>query len=244
VKHNEDFSDEILNAFIDDELDHAERSQILSTLRNDERLTQRICDLQKVRGLVQLAYSDATFPANSPANTNKYNLISQHRFVAGILLLLGVFIGWFANQSYYSDFDTLDLSEKTLDFPVHNQNETWHVMLHVSNNDPQRFDVLLSETEYLLESHKQKQQPIEIELLANGKGINLLKEATTEQAKKLIQLTSKYNNLTLSACGKTLERLQKDTGSKLVLLPNTKVVRSAIYEVTRRQKEGWSYIRI
>ena len=41
MKHNEDFSDEILNAFIDDQLDHDERAQILSALRHDDALSQR-----------------------------------------------------------------------------------------------------------------------------------------------------------------------------------------------------------
>lgn len=244
MKRNNDFSDEILNAFIDGELDHTERAQILDSMRKDEDLTQRICDIQKVRGLVQHAYADETQPGYTPPNINKNNALSQHRFVAGVLILIGVFIGWFANQTFYSEVKTINLTDKALDYPALNKNETWHVMLHVSNNDPQRFDVLLSETEYLLESHRQNNQLIEIELLANGKGIDFLQESSSEQAKKLIHLTSKYNNLTLSACGKTLERLHKDVGTKLILLPNTHIVRSAIYQVTKRQKEGWSYIRI
>ena len=58
MTHNEDFSDEILNAFIDNQLDHDERVQILSALRHDDALSQRVCDLQKVRSLVQLAFNE------------------------------------------------------------------------------------------------------------------------------------------------------------------------------------------
>ena len=241
--NNEDFSDEILNAFIDDELAHDERIQILSALRQNEDLTQRVCDLQKVRGLVQLAYADETLPINHNYN-ERYLSSSKYRLVAGILLFFGVFIGWYANQTYHSGYTTLDIANNVRTIPANKNNETWHVMLHVSNNDPRRFDVLLSETEYLLESHKNNNQPIEIELLANGKGINLLKVGSSSQAKKLNMLTKKYNNLMLSVCGKTLQRLEQDTGNKITLLPKTNIVRSAINQVTKRQKEGWSYIRI
>jgi hypothetical protein len=240
---NEDFSDEILNAFIDDELSHDERTQILSALRQDEDLTQRVCDLQKVRGLIQLAYADETLPINQNSKEKNHSS-SKYRYVAGILLVFGVFIGWFANQTYHSGYTRLQIANNVRNIPANKNNETWHVMLHVSNNDPRRFDVLLSETEYLLESHKKNNQPIEIELLANSNGINLLKAGSSSQAKKLNMLTQKYNNLTLSVCGKTLQRLQQDTGNKIILLPKTNIVRSAIYQVTKRQKEGWSYIRI
>ena len=240
---NENFSDEMLNAFIDNELGHDERTQILSALRQDEALTQRVCDLHKVRSLVQLAYADETLPINK--NYNEQHLSSsKYRLVAGILLIFGVFIGWYANQTYHSGYSSLDIANNARIIPANKKNETWQVMLHVSNNDPRRFDVLLSETEYLLESHKNNNQPIKIELLANGKGINLLKAGASSQAKKLNMLTEKYNNLMLSVCGKTLQRLQQDTGNKITLLPKTNIVRSAINQVTKRQKEGWSYIRI
>lgn len=243
MKRNNNFSDEILNAYIDNELSHDERKQILSALRHDKDLTRRICDLQKVRGLVQLAFADETLPNNQP---NKINtpVSTGYRFVAGILLIFGVFIGWFANQAYRTESDHLKLAEHIRKTPETKNNNVWHVMLHVSNNDPRRFDVLLSETEYLLQSHKEKNQAIEIELLANGKGIDLLQDGTSAQAEKLIMLTNKFSNLKLSACGVTLERLQKESGQQFVLLPKTKIVRSAIYQVTKRQKEGWSYIRI
>jgi hypothetical protein len=241
--NNEDFSDEILNAFIDDELSHDERTQILSALRQNEDLTQRVCNLQKVRGLVQLAYANETLPQSQNSNVNN-SFSSKYRLVAGILLFVGVFIGWYANQTYHSGYSSLNIANNARIIPANKKNETWQVMLHVSNNDPRRFDVLLSETEYLLESHKNNNQPIKIELLANGKGINLLKAGASSQAKRLNMLTKKYNNLMLSVCGKTLQRLQQDTGNKITLLPKTNIVRSAINQVTKRQKEGWSYIRI
>ena len=244
MKRNEDFSDEVLNAFIDGELDHDERTQILSALRKDQHLTQRVCDLQKVRGLVQLAYSDETLPQAIHSKIKNDHAGPKYSFVAMSLILFGIFVGWKTSQSYYLEENVLNFAEEVRDFPVHKNSNTWHVMLHVSNNDPRRFNILLNETEYLLKTHKKNHQPIEIELLANGKGINLLKDKGSVLTEKLEQLTDKYPNLILSACGQTLARLEKDTGEKVTLLPGTNVVRSALYQVTKRQKEGWSYFRI
>ena len=244
MKRNEDFSDEVLSAFIDGELGHDERTQILSALRKDQHLTQRVCDLQKVRGLVQLAYSDETLPQLIHSNHKQNHAWPKYSFVASVLILFGMFVGWKAGQSYYLEENVLNFAEEVRDFPVHENNKTWHVMLHVSNNDPRRFNILLNETEYLLKTHRKNHQPIEIELLANGKGINLLKNKDTLVTAKLSQLTKEYPNLILSACGQTLARLEKDTGEKVTLLPGTNVVRSALYQVTKRQKEGWSYFRI
>jgi hypothetical protein len=241
MKGNEDFSDEVLSAFIDGELSHDERTQILSALRKDVYLTQRVCDLQKIRGLVQLAYSDEVLPAQLAPRVNKTHLLSRYSFVASVLILFGILIGWTANKTFSTDYRPMKLADSARKLPGNN---TWHIMFHVSNNDPQRLDVLLSETEYLLHSYKKNKQKIEIELLANSTGINLLKVGSSIQSKKLNQLTTQYPNLILSACGQTLARLQKETGKKITLLPGTKIVRSAIYQATKRQKEGWSYVRI
>ncbi|MCK5721001.1 MAG: hypothetical protein KAI84_00555, partial [Gammaproteobacteria bacterium] len=62
--------------------------------------------------------------------------------------------------------------------------------------------------------------------------------------KRLQNLQLKYENLAVLVCGQTLKRVQREQGKKLNLLPNTNVVSSAINQIVKRQKNGWSYIRI
>lgn len=244
MKHNEDFSDEILNAFIDEQLDHDERAEILSVLRYDDALTRRVCDLQKVRNLVQLAYPENLADEHEKTIHQQKTLTLRKGIAAGVLMLLGVLGGWFAHQESSSGNNLIQMAQTIRNNSAIADNQTWQVMLHVSHDDARRFDVLLSETEHLLEQHKKNGQALQVEILANGKGINLLKNQASLQANKLQELKAKYSNLMVSACGQTLQRIKEETGQPVSLLPYTEVVRSAIHQVSKRQKQGWTYIHI
>ena len=245
MNRNEDFSDEILNAFIDDQLDHDERAQILSALRHDEVLTQRVCDLQKVRSLLQLAFNEKeVVPEHQqPANQQRWNSFSKG-LAAGVLIVVGVLGGWFSHQQLSTDKTLIEYAQTIRNNPAIGENETWQVMLHVSHNEARRFKVLLNETENLLATYKKNNQPLQIEILANAKGLDLLKDENSPNALKLKQLKATYNNLVVSVCGQTLKRIKKETGKSVSLIPDTNVVRSAIHQVSKRQKQGWTYIHI
>jgi len=245
MNQNQDFSDEILNAFIDEQLDHDEHAQIISALRYDEALTQRICDLQKTRSLVQLAFSKKLVPAHQqPVLRSTKQRLWSKSIAASILIMVGVLSGWFAHQQMLPQNSLIELAKTVQHNQIINKNEPWRVMFHVSHNEARRFNILLDETEYLLAQYKKNNKPIQVEILTNGKGVNLIKNETSLQAAKLQELKAKYSNLVVSACGKTLQRIKKQTGKNVTLLPDTEIVRSALHQVTQHQKQGWTYIRI
>lgn len=59
------FSDEFLNAFVDDQITLREKSVAYARLNRDEELSRRVCELRKLRDLIQLAYRQP--PRPSPA---------------------------------------------------------------------------------------------------------------------------------------------------------------------------------
>ena len=62
--------------------------------------------------------------------------------------------------------------------------------------------------------------------------------------KRLQALAKQYDNLGLLVCQRALNKLQSEKGVQLDLVPEAKVVESAMNEVIKRQQEGWAYIRI
>jgi intracellular sulfur oxidation DsrE/DsrF family protein len=245
MKRNEDFSDEILNAFIDEQLDHDERVQILSALRHDEVLTQRVCDLQKVRSLVQLAFDEQDIvPEYQQPATAKHRVSLRKGIAASVLIIIGVLSGWFTHQHINSDKSLVEYAKTVRTNPALAENEAWQLMLHVSHNETRRFNVLLNEAEHLLATYKKNKQPLKLEILANGKGLDLVKYDNSPHVHKLQQLQKEYDNLVVSVCGQTLQRIKSETGKNINLIPDANVVRSAIHQVGKRQKQGWTYIHI
>jgi intracellular sulfur oxidation DsrE/DsrF family protein len=84
------FSDEFLNAFVDGELAPEEKNRAYLEINQDEALSRQVCELRKLRDMVQFAYKNV--PSSSvPAPVARVYL---GNLAAGIALVLGIAIGW------------------------------------------------------------------------------------------------------------------------------------------------------
>lgn len=84
------FSDEFLNAFVDGELAPEEKNRAYLEINQDEALSRQVCELRKLRDLVQFAYRDVP-PSSVPTPVARVYL---GNLAAGIALVLGIAIGW------------------------------------------------------------------------------------------------------------------------------------------------------
>ncbi len=239
----ERFSDEHLNAYLDGELDNAERLHLMDALRSDPALASRVCQLQKVKEMVQLAY-----PLHAETGTNPNSRRRERRWLspalaASVLFLLGLAGGWFANLQYHSTPSLLEIA-KTSRLDTRHAGKPWRLMLHVNSADTHRYQVMLSETEELLRTARAEGRPIQVEIVTNGPGLKLLSDHDDPVTRKLQTLAHQYDNLELRACERALRRYRAREGKDLRLIPEAGTVRSAMHEVIKRQQEGWAYINI
>lgn len=247
MSQSETFSDEHLNAFIDGELDDFERDQLLDILRRDKALNARVCDLQKVRELVQHAYRQ---PPQPPRDSNESEKSGMSRFTAGIaasvILGLGITVGWNVHEQQHPQGSLLDIAQSVqLDPSQAANNPSWRVVLHVTTADPYRLKTVLDEAEGLLQQHTADNQKVAVEILANGRGLNLLRKDTSAFAERIRELQSRYDEtLAFRACQNAINRLKLEKNIDVTLLPEAKVVPTAIGEVILRQQEGWAYVQI
>ena len=72
----------------------------------------------------------------------------------------------------------------------------------------------------------------------------LVENGNKAYTKRLQSLTKQYDNLGLLVCQRALNKIKAQKGLQLELVPEARVVESAMNEVIKRQKEGWAYIRI
>ena len=92
---DQQFSDELLNSFVDNELTTAEKSRVYVRINQDEPLNRRVCELRKTRDLVQMAYKDLPSPPSIRPVTGKTGQRLRHGGVAGLVFTLGVLFSWF-----------------------------------------------------------------------------------------------------------------------------------------------------
>lgn len=242
MNDNKQYSDEHLNAFIDDQLDNIEKSEILDAIRHDSELSQRVCKLQKLQNLIQLSYQSVDVPERHKNNSDKQQN-NKFKWVAAasLLLAVGTVVGWTSHSlSNQNDFNQIVRSNPA---STHSA-EDWRLMLHVSTANPNRLNIVLGEAEALLQEYKKSSRKLKLEILTNQGGLALVTDNGKSYNKTLQRLQREYDNLAVMVCKQTLKKVQKLQGKKLELLPNTNVVPSAINQIVKRQQSGWSYIRI
>jgi len=240
---NSRFSDEHLNAYLDNQLDAEERSQLLEELRRDQELAARVCKLQKVQDMVQLAYHNVA--SEQPIRAGRrWHLHFAQAASALLILGLGLSVGWFTNDAFSRPASLFELAQSAQVATEPQPDDELKLMLHVNSDDPARLKTVLEEAEYLLRTSRNKQRKLRIEIMANGEGLKLLQQGNTPYVKKVQSLSGKYENVRFMACRIALNRYQEENGIQLQLLPNVDVIPSAMQEALLRQREGWTYLRI
>jgi len=244
MKNKSHFSDEFLNAYLDNELTHADKIRLLDAVREDEQLDQRLCQLQRVHNMVQLAYNDVYPTTDSQTHRHKSNSkITRFATAATVLLFLGGLGGWFTHHYFNTQSGLTEIvQELHTNSPA--SNTPWKLLVQVSNRDVRRFGILMDETERLLKTAAQNNEQLTIQILANAQGIELLKDDQSPTALRIKQLRRQYNNLLLTACGQSLEKLRSQNRPVPKLLEEAHIVQSAIQQVIEKHRLGWTYIKI
>ena len=108
-------------------------------------------------------------------------------------------------------------------------------LFQVTDNDPARWNMILNNMTNLREGVGS--EGVEIELVAYGPGINMLKADSPVKARIAVALKS---GAIVNACQYSM------SGMKLVpadMAPDITYVPAGVVEVMRKQQQGWAYIR-
>ncbi len=113
--------------------------------------------------------------------------------------------------------------------------KTHHVVFALTSGDVADWNLTLGNMRNLLTAFGT--DPYEVELVAFGPGLSILKTGSTSAA-DIAALQAKH--VTFMACENSM-RMQKVTIADL--LPNIQPVPSGIVEVVTKQEKGWVYIK-
>lgn len=251
-----DFSDELLNALVDEQLAPEDTARIYAQMQQDAKLARRVCELRTVRDLMRLAYLHPPIPMNSRQTElglarSRWSLL---RVIAGnrsaiaalvaIPLVLGAVIGWFLHGAGGLSKESTPGLEASSTYPQGIVHKDTRVLFHVSSADPARMKATLDEVENVLNLYRQSGQRVRVEVLSNGPGLNLLRIGTSPYPERIKRMMRVFKNLTFVACQNTIDRLRRDEGIEVQLLSGTAVTESGVAEILRRQQQGWNYIQI
>ena len=229
------FSDEFLNAFVDDQLTPEEKSHAYEKLAGNDALNRQICELRKVRDLVQLAYKDVPLP---PKGSSPFGVGAKCSLglAAGLALLIGGMAGWFLHGPSAPHGVSVAKAAQSADAPA-------KVLIHISSGQPEHLKSVLDDVDDLMSYYRRSHQKARVEVIANGEGLGMLLAGVSPYAERIRQMQKEYHGLTFVACQNTIDRYQQELGMTAKLLPGVVVIDSGVAQIMRRQQEGWAYIQ-
>ncbi len=235
-KNPEDVSDELLNSFVDHQLTSEERQEILSRLKRDRALSDRVCELQHLKEMTRLAFDDIP-PSRLPKRVIEEPRSLPRMVAAAAIFCLGLLLGMVGLPQWGNGEDRNGQTAS-----ARNDSLT-KVLVHLSSADEAAALNTLGNLEQMLAEYRSKGEPVLVEVIANGGGVKLLGPDTPAIAERIAHLSASYDNLSFAACRNTIEQLQLTEGARIQLLPEVKLIDSGVVEVIRRQRDGWAYIR-
>lgn len=239
---NEPWSREILSAFVDGELTQAERERILLLMEQDPAVKAEICTLRTLKEMLRASYPIAQPRAQGRLRLHGWAGVRQ-ALAAGLILACGLGLGWLANEHYHR----LPASPRIEGLPaglrpvsLNRLSDPNKLVLHVDSGDRAVMDRALTLAEALATHDRSRRQ---VEIVVHSAGLDMLRADITPYRERINRLASRHANLRFVACGNTIARLQRE-GKTVVLLPEARLVASAVGEIVQRLQQGWVYIKV
>jgi uncharacterized protein len=122
---------------------------------------------------------------------------------------------------------------------------THRLVIQVNQNDPAVMNLALNNATNVLDYYRKKGEEAELEIVAYGPGLNMLRKDTTPVADRIQAMKDLAfpNKVRFVACGNTKEGMEKKEGKPVELLAEATVVPSGVVRLMELQEKGWSYIR-
>ena len=240
-----EMTDDVLNMFVDEQLDGSEMDEIRKALLDDKELRERVCQLKAVRELVGYAYSDVpASPSELKGKKQRRTPVWAKAIAASVLLAVGVVLGWGTYQ--YSPNSIAAISaENTFQYVANHvavDHSNRKIILHIDSGDIKVVNAALNEADQLLATYKKANVPMQLDVITNKGGIDMLRPGVSPYVER-IQKLIEDEGVSFFACERSIAKAHKKEGIEIVLVPGVKSDKSARELIPDRLKNGWVYIK-
>ncbi len=117
------------------------------------------------------------------------------------------------------------------------------VVIQVTQNDPAVMNMALNNAENLVKFYKDKGEPVQVELVAYGAGLAMMRDDTSPVKDRLAAITGSTKNVVFTGCGNTLTAQSKQENKDIKLVPQARIVPAGIARIVELEEQGWTYVR-
>jgi uncharacterized protein len=123
--------------------------------------------------------------------------------------------------------------------------KTHHIAFQIDQNNPALMNLVLNNVQNMMEYYASKGEQADIEVVAYGPGLMMLREDKSPVKGRLASLKKLAfpSKLTYSACHNTMMGMEKKEGHPIKIVSEARVVPGGVVRLTELQEQGWAYIR-
>jgi intracellular sulfur oxidation DsrE/DsrF family protein len=117
------------------------------------------------------------------------------------------------------------------------------VVIQVSQNEPALMNMAINNAENLTKYYRDKGEEVQIELVAFGPGLHMVRSDTSPVKARLQALAGTMKHVKVSGCENTRSAQAKQENTDITLLSEASTVPTGIGRITELQEQGWTYVR-
>lgn len=233
----QDISDEVLGAYVDDELGADDKADLLERFATDSGIRARACELWQLKQMLRSAYMPERGKDSGRSQRVQGRRLPM-AIAASFLMLAGMFSGWLVHERQ----DAM-LPDGLTAYQLDSIRATGSkVVLHLVSDEPERMEAALRMAETLAAAKDRHGRPIQVEFIANGPGVHLLRAGGSTFPERVIAQRLAHPNLQVLACRQTMDKL-RERGVEVNLLSGVQEASSAERMLAARLSQGWRYVQ-
>jgi uncharacterized protein len=117
------------------------------------------------------------------------------------------------------------------------------LILQVNTNEPAVMNLTLNNAANAEQHYKSIGEKIQIEIVAFGPGLNMLRDDTSPVKERIKSLAETSRSISFAACDNTRANMSRAEQKEVPLISQATVVSSGVVRVMELQEQGWSYVR-
>jgi intracellular sulfur oxidation DsrE/DsrF family protein len=119
------------------------------------------------------------------------------------------------------------------------------IVIQVDQNDPDVMNLALNNAKNVLEGYRAKNEDVDVEVVAYGPGLHMLRDDTSPVKDRIKELTevSFPSGITFSACNNTKQGMEKREGHPITIIPQAHLVPAGVVRIMELEEQGYSYVK-
>jgi len=119
------------------------------------------------------------------------------------------------------------------------------VVIQVDQNDAEVMNLALNNARNLLDYYRNKSEDVDVEIVAYGPGLHMLRDDTSPVKDRIRELTalSFPSKIVFSACNNTKQGMEKREGHPITIIPQATIVPAGVVRILELEEQGYSYVK-